>query len=203
MNRTEAFEDLSTVLYLVPFLAAGVYAIVLWAQSGASLELPTAVYLTVTRDPYLFLIGSFAVFGGVYFELSATDRAKRSEKLPSISSMLQKIAAASFILALASALYANGLDPTNTVLDFIVGRYSLVFPALLVLLSYLIVTPVNTGSLGMRNMTGIVVMFLVPAVIYEVGKRNSVVGISLGFVLLIVGMVLFLWHRQSDDEKTE
>ena len=199
MNRTEAYEDLSAVLFLVPFLASGIYAIVLWAGKGASLLLPTDTYLTVTRDPYVFLIGIFAVFGGVYFELSATERDKRRDKISSLSGTLQKIAAASFVLALLSALYANGFDPSGTVLDFVVGRYSLVFPAMLVLFSYLIITPFNTGGFGMRSLAGIVVMLLVPAEIYEVGKRNSFVGISFGFVLLLVGMFILLWSRSKGD----
>ncbi|HUI85744.1 MAG TPA: hypothetical protein VLY21_01145 [Nitrososphaerales archaeon] len=195
MNRAEAYEDLSTVLFLVPFLVAGVYAIVLWVGKGFSALLPTDVYLTVTRDPYVFLIGSFAVFGAVYVDVRSQAVADRPKRLTVLSGTLQKVAAASFILALLCALYANLTNPSNTVLDFIVGRYSLVFPALLVLLSYLIVIPLNSGDFGRRRLLGIVVMLLVPVTIYEVGKRDSLVGIGIGFILLIAGLVIFLWNR--------
>jgi hypothetical protein len=194
MNKVETYDDLSTVLFLVPFLLSGVYGLYLWIQRGGLL-LPTDVYLTVTRDPVVFLVGTLAVFGGSFVEVWIADRDRRAEKLGSLSSLLQKLAAASFILALICALYANDLNLSGTSLDFIVGRYALIFPALLVLLSYLIVTPLNSGAIGKREGVGIVVMLLVPAVVYEVGKRDSIVGIVLGFILLIVGLVIFLWNR--------
>lgn len=200
MNRVEAYDDLSTVLFLVPFIITGVYGLYLWAQRGGLL-LPTDTYLTVSRDPYVFLVGTFAVFAAVILEVWITERPKRLEKISSLSGLLQKLAAASFILAFICALYANGFDPSGTALDFIVGRYSLVFPALLVLLSYVMLIPLNTGAIGMRSGIGIVVMFLVPAVIYEVGKRDTFVGIAGGFILLLVGMAIFLWHRPRASEK--
>jgi hypothetical protein len=203
MNRAEAYEDVSTVLYLVPFLLCGIYAIVLWAQAGISALLPTDVYLTVTRDPNVFLVGTFAVLGGVYLDVYSRDRAERPKRLQALSGILQKIAAASFILSLLSALYANGLNLSGTVLDFVVGRFSLVFPAMLVLLSYLIVIPLNTGTIGKRSLAGIVLMLLVAPVVYEVGKRNSVVGITLGLVLLIVGLIVFLWNRPKPEAEAK
>jgi len=204
MNRAEAYEDLSTVLFLVPFLISGVYALVLWAQEGFSALLPSDVYLTVTRDPYVFLVGTFAVFGAVYLDVYTTDVADRLKRVSTLSGTLQKVAVASFVLALICAFYANIGNPSNTILDFVVGRYSLVFPAMLVLLSYLLVIPFNTGGFDTRSVTAIVVMLLVPAVIYEVGKRDSLAGISIGFVLLIVGLIIFLWNRPKEpDEKAE
>ena len=200
MNRVEAYDDLSSILFLVPFLISGVYGLYLWAQRGGVL-IPTDAYLTVTRDPYVFLVGIFAVFAGVYLEVAATERAKRLERISSLSGLLQKLAVAAFVLALICALYANGFDLSGTALDFIVGRYSLIFPALLVLLSYVMLIPLNTGAIGMRSGIGIVVMLLVPAVIYEVGKRDSFVGITGGFILLLVGMAIFLWNRPKASEK--
>ena len=204
MNKAEAYGDLSTVLYLVPFLVCGIYAIVLWVERGISALLPSDVYLTVTRDPWVFLVGTFAVFAGLYVDVYSTEQGMRARRISSLSVTLQKIAAASFILALLSALYASGFDPSNTVLDFVVGRYSLVFPALLVLLSYLLVIPFNTGSFGKTGVVAIIVMLLVPAVVYEVGKRNSVVGITIGFLLLIAGLAVFIWNRprKSEEEPT-
>lgn len=203
MNRAEAYDDLSTVLYLVPFLVSGIYGLVLWAQLGFSALLPTDVYLTVTRDPYVFLVGTFAVFGGLYIDVYSKGRAERAKRISALSGTLQKIAAVSFILAFVCALYANGFDPTGTVLDFVVGRYSLIFPVMLVLLSYLLVIPFNFGGFTRRSVTGIVLMLLVPAVVYEVGKRNSIVGIVFGFILLVIGLFVFLWNRpEPSDSQT-
>jgi hypothetical protein len=204
MNRTETYDDVSTVLFLVPFLVSGVYAIYLWARSGLSALLPRDVYLTVTRDPIVFLVGSLAVIVGVFISVWVTELPKRREKLTSLSGTLQRIAIASFVLALVSVLYATGFSISDSVSDFIVGRYSIVFPAMLVLLSYLIVTPVTTAPFGTRKLIGIAIMLLVPAVIYEVGKREILVGLVAGFALLIAGIFVFLWNRPAQkEEETE
>lgn len=204
MNRTEVYDDVSTVLFLVPFLVSGVYALYLWAGSGISTLLPTSVYLTVTRDPTVFLLGSFAVMGGLFVSVWVTERPKRRDKLASLSGTLQKIAVASFVLALVSVFYATGFSISDSVTDFLVGRYSLVFPAMLVVLSYLIVIPVSTAPFGMRKLTGIVIMLLVPVVLDEVGKRDVLVGLFGAFALLIVGLFVFLWKGPGQkEEETE
>jgi hypothetical protein len=201
MNRIEMYDDVSTVLFLVPFLVSGIYAIYLWVGSGISLLLPTDVYLTVTRDPVVFLVGFLAVIGGLLISVWVTEQPKRREKLSSMSGTLQKIAFASFVLALVSAVYATGFSISDTVSDFIVGRYSIVFPALLVGLSYLIVIPVTVAPFGRRGIAGILLMLLVPAVVYEVGKREVMVGLVGGFVLLIIGIFVFLWNRPAASKK--
>jgi hypothetical protein len=203
MNRAETFDDVSTLLFFIPFAVPGVYALYLWAQRGLSLNLPSDIYLTVTRDPTVFLIGLFAVFAAVLIEVWITDVPKRRERLTSLSGSLQKLAAASFVLALISAFYANGTNVSAAFLDFEVGRYALVFPALLVLLSYLIVTPISTGSLGKRQFVGIVVLFLSAGVMYEVGKRNSLAGISAGFVLIVVGLLIIQLKNPKEPAEEE
>ncbi len=201
MARTERTEDISTLLFLVPFLASGIYAIVLWAQSGVSLGLPTSVYLSVTRDPYIFLIGFLAVLAGLTVDVLSEEQSKRKSRLVADQSLLQKIAAASFILAFISAAYASGFNPSNLALNFIVGRYSLIFPALLVLLSYMVVTPFKGRALESRDFIALVLFLGVPAVTYEVGKRNTPVGLGLAFILLVAAIVLVTFRRSKAEEK--
>ncbi len=197
-------QDASALLYLVPFAASGVYALYLWVLGGVSPILPATVYLTVTRDPILFVVGSLCVMLGVAIEVSSTDRAGRSAKLDTLGNTLQSIAAASLILALLSAWYANGFtDVAGAATDFIVGRFGLVFPAVMVLLSYLVTAQFKLASLRNPNVLGILAMLLVPASVYALGRRDILLGLSVAFVLVIVGLALFLMsnRKRAEPEK--
>ncbi len=186
-------EDLSTLLYMVPFVASGVYGIFLWVQRGISATLPSSVYLTVTRDPILFVVGSLSVLLGVIIEVSGAEPTARPARVLAISNTLQSVAAASLILVLLSAWYANGFtDLTGAGTDFIVGRYGIVFPAMLVLLSYLISARFGLSSLRSRKSLAIVAMLLVPVSLYELGKRVLAVGLLVALVLLVFGVGVYL-----------
>ena len=193
MSTRGRAEDFSTILYLVPFIASGVYGLVLWVQNGISLTLPTSVYLTVTRDPYLFMLGSLSIMLGIIIEVNGTDSGARTAKLVSLGNTLQSIAAASLILVLLSAWYANGFtDLTGMATDFIVGRYGLVFPAVLVLLSYFLSAQFNLVSLANRKVLAIVAMLLVPVSLYEIGKRDVFAGLLVSLLLLLFGLGAYL-----------
>ncbi|MDV3278618.1 MAG: hypothetical protein LYZ69_09190 [Nitrososphaerales archaeon] len=193
MNERSRYEDVSTLFFLVPFIASGVYGLYLWVGSGISLVLPSNVYLTVTRDPTVFVVGTLAVFLGLILEVAGVEPSSRMARLQSESGFLQKLAAASFVLSLIMALYANGFTGvTGAVSDFLVGRFSLAFPVMLVILSYLATAPFKRGALTRSRILGIVSMLLIPPVLYEVGKRNTPAGLGISLVLLIAGLYLFL-----------
>jgi len=202
MSRVGSTDDVSVLLYLVPFIASGVYGIVLWVQAGISVQLPSAVYLTVTRDPIIFAIGTLAVFAGAFLEVNSTERSARREKLSSIGNTLQSIAAASLILVLISAIYANGTDLSGAATDFIVGRYGLVFPVMMVVLSYLITAQFNLGSIRSPQMIGIIALLLVPVSLYEIGRRQTALGLVISLALLVLGTYLFV-RKNSASSKAE
>lgn len=186
-------EDATAVLYLVPFLVSAAYGLYLWVRGGLSATLPKTVYLTVTRDPYVFMLGSFAVMLAVVVEVTSAESAGRQAKAKSTGDTLQSVAAASVVLALLGAWYANGfVNITGTVTDFIVGRYSIIFPAVMVLLSYLVTIQLKLDSLRNPKVLGIIAMLLVPAVVYELGKRDAAGGLAIALVLIIVGVGFIL-----------
>jgi hypothetical protein len=186
-------EDYSTILYLVPFIAAAVYGVVLWAQAGVSLTLPTSVYLAVTRDPYLFMLGSFAVMLGIVVEVNGADQKARTAKLASLGNTLQWMAVASLILILFFAWYANGFTDLNGMAnDFIVGRYGLVFPVVLLLLSYLISAKIRLAPLFTRKALALLAVLLVPVPLYELGRRNLLAGLVVALLLLGGGLAVYL-----------
>jgi hypothetical protein len=186
-------EDYSTVLYLVPFAAAIFYGLALWVQTGFSWTLPTSVYLTVTRDPYLFMLGSFAVMLGLIVEVNGTDLPARPAKLASLAGTMQSLAIASLILVLFFAWYANGFtDLGGMASDFIVGRYGLVFPAILVLLSYMVSARVNIASFFTRKAIGLIAILVVPVPLYELGRRSLLAGLVMALLLLVAGLMIYL-----------
>jgi len=199
------YEDLSTLLYLVPFASGILYALVLWVRNGLSVVLPSSVYLTVTRDPTLFMLGSLAVLLGLMIEVNSTELASRQAKLVSLGTTLQSIAVASLVLALLSAWYANGFtNLTGAATDLLVGRYGLVFPATMVLLSYLLTVRFRLESLTSRNVMAVIAMLLVPASLYEIGRRQIVIGLGVALLLLLAGLYLYLAPgKKKEQAKTE
>ncbi len=205
MSARGRSEDFATILYLVPFVGAVAYGLVLWTQSGISLLLPTSVYLTVTRDPYLFVIGSVAVMAGVVIEVNGTEPAARPAKLLSLGGTLQSIAVAALVLVLICAFYTKGfIDVSGAATDFMVGRYGIVFPAILVLFSYLITAQFRFAALRSRKNLAVIALLLVPASLYEIGKRQILAGVVIAFVLLLAGIALYLLpERKVQPQKQE
>jgi len=204
MSQKVSSDDASVLLYMVPFIASGVDALYLGIAGGVSHILSPSVYLMVTRDPILFLIGTLSVILGVVLELSSTSPSGRVARLGSVSDTLQVIAAASFVLAIVCALYANGFSSVSgAATDFIEGRFSFIFPIMMVLFSYLITARFSLRSVGTPTVFGIVAMLLVPVSLYEVGRRNSLVGLVLALVLIVFGLGFFLasTRKDSDQEK--
>jgi len=199
MNRKEMYEDVSSLLLLVPFFAPAIYALYLWAVGGFSYYLPEQVFLGVTRNPDLFLLGILAIILSTVMEVSSVERARRSERVLQLSKRLQKLAVASFLLAILTAWYANGFSPDlgGTGADLFAGRYTIVFPALLVLLSFLIVTPVSLKSLAQAKTVAIILLLAVPVVIDEVGKRSILLGLGGSLLLTILAAVMLSWRGKK------
>ncbi|HXY56717.1 MAG TPA: hypothetical protein VEH01_03795 [Nitrososphaerales archaeon] len=198
MSRRGNSEDISTLLYLVPFVGGVVYSVALWVQSGLSATLPNTVYLAVTRDPIFFIIASLSVMLGVIVEMNGTEQSARQAKLSSLGNTLQAMAVASLVIVILAAWYANGFtDLGGTATDFIVGKYGLVFPALLVLLSYLITAQFRLEALANRNGIAVIALLLVPASLYEIGKHETALGVGIAFVLLVVGAVFYLMPEKK------
>jgi hypothetical protein len=205
MSSRGRYEDLSTLLYMLPFAASGVYGLVLWVQSGISATLPTSVYLTVTRDPILFMVGTLSVLLGLMVEINSTEVSARRLRLQSMGGTLQSMAAASLILVLLAAWYSNGFtDLGGAATDFVIGRYGIVFPAMLVLLSYLISAQFRLASVASQKGLAVIAMLLVPVSLYEVGKRNLFLGLFIAFVLLLAGLGIYLYpEKKSAPAKEE
>lgn len=189
MDRREVFSDVSFMLLLVPLIASTSYALVLWAGQGFSLVIPENVYLNVTRSPAVFLVGILAVFLGTIIELSNEPLGTRAQTAVSLSKRLQSLAVATFVLAFVSAWYANGfrLDLTGAVVDLLAGRFNVLFPAMLFVLSFLLTTPISLGRTVRPRPLAFISLLLAPLLLYEIGKRNADLGLLVSLILIILG----------------
>ncbi|MCL5672377.1 MAG: hypothetical protein JRN56_06410 [Nitrososphaerota archaeon] len=192
MSSRERNEDIATLLYMVPFAVSGVYGLAVWFQQGISAILPSRVYLAVTQSPEVFVIGSLAVLAGVVMEIHETDATQRRAMVGSLGTTLQTIAVASVFFALVGTFYSNGANVAAAVGDFMGGKYNLIFPAIMILMSYLITVPLRFSALAKSKTLGLVLLLLVPVAIYEVGKRQIYVGLGLAFALLIIGIMTYI-----------
>jgi hypothetical protein len=201
MISRENREDVPFLLFLVPFAVSGLYAILLWVQTGVSATLPQTVFLQVTESPYVFLIGFVAVIFGVVLDVSSAEPYERRAKLARESTTIQIIAVTALILGLLSAWYAAGFDPGTAASNVLAGRYVIIFPALLIIFSFLMLPAVNIR----RDQTNIiliaVLLLAIPLCVDEVGKRSFFAGMLLGVALLIAAIYLYLQSQMSNRKK--
>lgn len=196
MDKRELYEDISFILFIVPFALPTFYAIYLWIANGLSLFLPEGVYLTVTRDPIIFMIGVFSIIFASYIELMVEEVSKRGEAILRLSKRLQKIAALSFILAVLTSLYSNSFDLAGMVFDILAGRYTLVFPLILFFMSYLMVAPINIASIANMKFLAILLLLLVPFVLL-IGRAHTSISLLASLILMIIAAIIFIYSERE------
>lgn len=192
MSANRSREDVPFLLFVVPFALNGLYAIYLWAQVGLSSTLPQTVFLQVTENPYVFLIGFLAVIFGAIIDVLQEAPTQRRAKLIHESTTLQIIALAALVLGALSAWYAAGFDLGTAGSNILQGRYVIVFPALLVLFSFVMLPSVTIKREQVRNALMVVLLLAVPVTIDEVGKRSFFVGMGIGLVFLVAAIYLYI-----------
>ena len=198
MNKKVNLDDISVLLYMVPFIASGVYAIYLSVVDKVSYVLSSSTYLTVTRDPNLFLLGTFCVFLGAVIEISSTSFESRTGRIADVGRTLQNISLTSLILAIICVLYANKFtDFSGAANDFVSGKFSFVFPIVMLALSYLVTARFSVGEIKTPSILGIVALLLVPVSLYELGRKNTILGLVTTFILMTIGLGLLLLSRRS------
>ena len=201
MKSSDSKEDVPFLLFLVPFAISGVYAIYLWAEAGLSATLPQTVFLQVTENPYVFLVGFTAVIIGAVMDVLYAEPAMRRAKVIQESTTIQIIAVVALVLGALSAWYAAGFDPGAAAGNILAGRYVVVFPALLVIFSFLMLPAVSIRK-DQTNIVAIAVLLLaVPLAVDEIGKRSFFAGMGVGLILLIAAGYLYL-RNQTDKRKT-
>ncbi|MDA4116076.1 MAG: hypothetical protein OK442_05930 [Thaumarchaeota archaeon] len=191
------YGDLALLLYAAPFILNFVYALYVWSGVGLSAVMPQIVYLEVTQSPYIFLAGFAAVVLAVILDFDAEPANARKGATATLSKRLQLIALISVVLAFISAWYSAGGDLGTGVLNLVDGRYPLVFPAVLVLFSFLILPSVKLQGANTKNLLVILLLIASPAALYEVGKRDSIAGLGIGLALVLVAAYLLVNNKKD------
>jgi hypothetical protein len=191
------YGDVALLLYATPFILSFAYALYLWVKAGLSSTLPSLVYIQVTQSPYVFLVGFAAVALACLLDFNSEEPAMRRGAVFVLSRRLQSIAFAALILAFLSAWYAAGFDLGGLGFNLLDGRYALIFPALLVLFSFLILPSVKMQGVNRNNLLVIVLLIASPAALYELGKRNTPLGLGVGLILLLVAAFLLVRNKKA------
>jgi hypothetical protein len=186
------YGDVALLLYAAPFILNFVYALYLWFGSGFSAIMPQIVYLEVTQSPYIFLLGFAAVALAVVIDFDSEPPSARKSTTAVLSRRLQLIALVSVILAFIAAWYSAGGDLGTGVLNMVDGRYPLVFPAVLVFFSFLILPSVRLQGANQKNLLIVILLIASPAALYELGKRSTIAGLGVGLILLLVAAFLLV-----------
>jgi len=210
LERTELTENISFILYLIPLVASAVYALSIWAAQGLSAALPPTVYFTVTKDPYLFLIGFAAVCAAVLIEIFGSPTEAKPSKLAENVQQIQLLAIICLVTAvIASAWSAVGYAPSfgGIIGVLLEGRYALIFPLLLFILSLLLnpssgftfLTPANL----LRN-GSLILLIASPLIFYGLWRIHMPWMLIIGptLALVIAGVALLIYSGTGRASRT-
>lgn len=196
-------DDVSLILYMMPFIASTAYAFLSALPTGVPLPLTGSIYLTVTKSLEVFLIGFSGVVAGLLVEIFAVPKAERSQGLVSGSSRLQRLAVACFALAVISAWSIHGIVPniSSMLSIFLEGRYALVFPLLILALSFLILPSIGLGKLLRASLIdeGPVVLALIAPIIMLVLWLASAPlpqAFAASMAIIIISTIIIINRKQ-------
>lgn len=204
MNKGEFSEDLAFLLFAVPFAGTGILALVSWAPSGISLFLPRSVYLSVTKDPLVFLLGFTAILLSLIIEIYGSDPETRMGKVQETANRMEKLAIVSLILAALFAWSATGFssDLVKPAALLVEGRYAVIFPTSLLLTARALVLTVESRlEKGVvKEVISVLALAASPIMLLVLLNTSGDVGLAVlasGLVFL-VGLVLsarIRWKR--------
>lgn len=189
-SSNERVQDVSFLLLFVPFALSIVYALLLWVEAGLSLTLPQSVFLQVAENPYVFLVGFVAVVLGATLEVTSGVGQDRRKRLIQESNKLQLIAVAALVVGVLAAWYAAGFDIGGAMTNLLNGRYAIIFPVLVVAVSFLMLPSVTVNRSGLLYIFTLICALGSIGIVDEVGKRNYFAGVALGAALAVVAVYL-------------
>ena len=202
-SKSSGIEDASFVLFLLPIVLSGIYAIYSAITSSA---FKVDNYIAVTGNPIIFIIAIVWICSGLLLEIYYSPPDMRSKKVNENSRRMQRLAITILVLTVLATLVALGAAPLPIILGtFLAGRYPILFSALLVFLSFLIVVPFKfqMGKNEATNALSVTLLVLSP-IAYFVGSGGSIPfepRAAAAVVLLIFGLLLTARGNRAIFEK--
>lgn len=196
MNKGILYQDIAWFFFALPFVVPAIYGLYLWYRSGFSAFLPQDVYISVTTDPNVFLVGIMSIILAAYFDLISVKVEEREKKIESIASTLQKIGVTSFLLSVIVSLYSSHFYDLGTLAtEIVVGRYDIIFPAFTFIFGFLLVIPIRREYLSRASVISFILLLIIPVIIYVGGRRLPIASFVLSFALIIVSVSLIIYDK--------
>ncbi|HEY4673667.1 MAG TPA: hypothetical protein VIH03_05835 [Nitrososphaerales archaeon] len=191
-SKSSGIEDASFILFLLPIAVSGIYAIYSAITSSA---FKVDNYIAVTGNPIIFIIAIVSICAALLLEIYYSPADMRSKKVSENARRMQRLAIATLVLTVLATLVALGAAPLPIILGtFLAGRFPILFAALLVFLSFLIVVPFKfqMDKNAATNALSIILLILSP-IAYFVGSGGSIPfepRAAAAVALLIFGLLL-------------
>ncbi len=189
--KKDSVEDATFILYIIPILLNGGYGLWSWVAGGADLAALQQVYIQLTREPIIFLIGLLAVCVAVILD------ARYLSPIEDVDRRVTRLAVFCFITALIIALISTEFNLSSGLTLFLQGRYALIFPALLMVLSFLFrVRGLSSTSLkSVRRWLSLLLLLISPLTLYLLWRLGVVWYAMFAVPLLLVIASLALMIR--------
>lgn len=188
LMKKDSVEDAAFILYIFPILLNGVYGLWSWLAEGADLLALQKIYSNITREPIIFLAGLIAVCMAAFLD------AKYLGSLDDVDRRVSRLAYFCFITALLIALVSTEFNLARALTLFLQGRYALIFPALLILLTFLIrVRGVGFGSSrGWLRGLALLLLLVSPLTLYVLWRLAAAWYIIFAVPLILIFASLWL-----------
>ena len=190
LMRKDSVEDTAFILYIIPILLNGGYGLWSWVAGGADLAALQQTYSNLTREPLIFLAGLLAVCTAVVLD------ARYLSPFDVIDRRVTRLAFLCFITALIIAIVATRFDLSTSLTLFLQGRYALIFPALLMVLSFLFRIRVDlTQSKGLWRGLSLILLLISPLTLYLLWRGGAAWYVVFATPLLLVVISIILMKR--------
>jgi len=189
--KKDSVEDAAFILYITPILINGGYGLWSWVTGGADLAALQQVYTSLTREPVIFLAGLIAVCLAVLLD------ARYLNPLEDVDRRVTRLAVFCFITALIIALISTEFNLSRGLTIFLQGRYALIFPALLMVLSFLfrIRRLSSTSFKSVRRWLSLLLLLISPLTLYLLWRVGVVWYAVFAVPLILVAASLVLLSR--------
>ena len=188
--RKDSVEDTTFILYIIPILLNGGYGLWSWVAGGADLAALQQAYSYLTREPLIFLAGLLAVCAAVILDT------RYLSPLEVVDERVTRLAFFCFISALIIAMAATGFNLSSGLILFLRGRYALIFPALLMVLTFLFRVKVDlTQPKGLWRGLSLILLLTSPLTLYLLWRTGAAWYMMFATSLILVVISLILMKR--------
>ncbi len=184
--------DMSVVAFMLPYLITAAYGIYVYIAVGSSSvqDKNVVAFLTITKNPYLFILGSALTLLAVVLFVTAFEGGKRTGSMETASRILAFLGVSSTVSTYMVAAYSSGglVEAVGLMTE---GRFASIYPLILFSTSFLLRLefPASFSETFMRWLIPILPLVAVP--LYYILVRYQGLSITT-FFTGISSLVVFV-----------